>query len=81
MLAARSKDVETFGLACEDNCIFLDQCLRNIVFSLADDYHQQKQGIARGNLTAPLLAILFSDRLEQQALTNATKTPVCHVYR
>ena len=76
-LEAHSQDIETFGLSVSDICTLLDQCLQNNVFffSFGDDYFRQKEGIAMENPLAPPLAIIFLDRLEQQALSNAVHKP------
>lgn len=74
-LEAHGQDIETFGLSYEDICTLLDQCLNNNVFSFGDKFYRQKLGIAMGNPCAPPLAIIFLDRLEQQALEKAVHKP------
>ena len=53
----------------------LDFCLKNIYFSFQGRYYEQTEGAAMGSPISPLVANLFMEDLEVQAIRTSTTPP------
>ena len=53
----------------------LEFCLTNTYFQFRDNIYQQKQGAAMGSPVSPIVANLYMEAFEQQALTTAPTPP------
>ena len=54
----------------------LEFCLRNTYFSFQGRYYEQTEGAAMGSLISPLVANLFMEEFEKQAISTSTTPPV-----
>ena len=53
----------------------LEFCLRNTCFSFQGRYYEQKEGAAMGSPISPLVANLFTEEIEVQAISTSTTPP------
>ena len=54
----------------------LDFCLKNTYFSFQGRYYEQTEGAAMGSPISPLVANLFMEDLEVQAIRTSTTPPI-----
>ena len=50
-------------------------CLHNIYFSFKDRFYEQVEGAAMGSLVSPIVAYLYMEHFEREALRSASNPP------
>ena len=58
------------GLAVNDIILLLEFCLKNIYVSFQDHFYEQVEGAAMGSPVSPIVANLYMEYLEHEALSN-----------
>ncbi|KAK6030680.1 hypothetical protein OSTOST_03179, partial [Ostertagia ostertagi] len=68
LLRIHHQELQLFNLSIND----IEELLRTVVviFRFRNRFYKQKRGLAMGSRLAPLLAIVFMDSLERQALSS-----------
>jgi hypothetical protein len=67
-LEKEKKNIELFQFSIPDIVLLTKTIFQSNCFSWRGTYFQQQRGLAMGNRLAPILAILYMDRIENQAI-------------
>ena len=67
-LEKERKNIELFQFSIPDIVMLTKTIFQSNCFSWKGTYYQQRRGLAMGNRLAPVLAILYMDRIENQAI-------------
>ncbi|TWW61021.1 hypothetical protein D4764_05G0011110 [Takifugu flavidus] len=62
-------------------CTMLDLCLNTTYFQYREGFYRQKHGCAMGSPVSPIVANLYMEKVESQALTSFTGTAPSHWFR
>ena len=62
-------------MAVCDIILLLEFCLKNTYFSFQDHFYEQVEGAAMGSPVSPIVANLYTEYLEQKALSTAPNSP------
>ena len=58
-------------LAVNDNIQLLELCLKNMHFTFQDQFNEQVEGAAMGSMASPIVANLYMEYFEQNALSTS----------
>ncbi|VDP09726.1 unnamed protein product [Heligmosomoides polygyrus] len=69
LLRRHHEEIHNFGMTEEDIQALLETILKCNIFQFDGVFYAQKRGLAMGLRIAPLLAIVYLDRIERRSLT------------
>ena len=75
LISEHAHEIDLCGLTTDDISRLLSHCLNNNTFRFDQDHYRQQLGIAMGNKVAPPVAIIFMNKLEKAALSEARLKP------